>query len=42
MGSGEKQTRIKATPEVITLIENAVEYVTTHRKMEGRMRILNE
>jgi hypothetical protein len=43
MGSGEKQTRIKATPEVITLIENAVEYVTTHRMttrpfQRGRVR----
>jgi hypothetical protein len=31
MGSGEKQRRIKATLEVIELIENAVAYVTTHR-----------
>ena len=31
MGAGEKRTRIKATPEVITLIENAVAYVQTHR-----------
>ena len=28
MGSGEKRSRTKATPEVIKLIENAVAYVT--------------
>ena len=31
MGSGEKRSRTKATPEVIKLIENAVAYVIAHR-----------
>ena len=31
MGGGEKRRRIKATPEVITLIQNAVAYVQANR-----------
>ena len=32
MGSGEPRRRIKATREVIQLIENAVAYVKAHRE----------
>ena len=31
MGSGEKRSRTKATPEVIKLIENAMAYFNAHR-----------